>query len=575
MHHQMETSVSSAPVVAQQAPSIQRVVTLAATLAGQGRIDEAVGALLEAKEHVPGNSLLDIALAEAEFLRADYAKAIEYYLLALKRNLGNCHLMVNIAAALFGLGRLDDAASLLDKVLQLEPDHTEALARKSFIDMQRSDWSNFDAIQAGVTAFKSLVVTLSPGSFLGLADDPELQQKTCESYVAKTYPKPAIQRPAPRIRQAGEKIRIGYYSSDFYDHATMRLMIRMLELHDREKFEIHLFDYTNGTASKEWMPRIKATADHHHVVEKVTDGEIAALSRQLGIDIAIDLKGHTMGGRPQILVHQPAPVTVSYLGHPGTIGCKEIDYIVADKHMIPKQNRKWYSENVMYMPDCYQVTDNTRKIAEVLPSRAALGLPEDAFVFCSFNANYKVTPKEFDIWMRLLSEVDGSVLWMWCREEAAKARFEAEAEKRGIPADRLIFCDSVSQPDHLARLKQADLFLDTFNICAHTTASDSLWSGVPIVTLEGQQFAARVASSVLHAFDMPELVTHSPEEYEARILELACDPEQLQALREKIAQNRENTALFDTGGFTRNWEQMLERALLRAESGLKPEDLHI
>ncbi len=350
-------------------------------------------------------------------------------------------------------------------------------------------------------------------------------------------------------------------------------MVRMFELHDRNTFEIYLYDYSN--VSDEMSQRVSASVDHHHRVKTLSDNEIFALARSDAIDIAVDLKGFTAGGRYGLVASRPAPVTISYLGFPGTLGLKAVDYIVADEVMIPQELRRYYVENILYMPECYQVTDDQREIASTVPTRTELGLPEDALVLCCFNGTYKITPAEFDIWMRIMAKVPHSVLWHWATEEKAMENLRNEAEKRGISRDRLIFCGSISQPEHLARLARADLFLDTFNICAHTTASDALWAGLPIVTLQGKQFAARVASSILNAFEMPELITYSAEEYEARILELAENPAELRRLREKVAEKRKSAPLFDTARFTRNWEQMLKKALSNIETGHAPRDLHL
>ncbi len=480
---------------------------------------------------------------------------------------------MNIGVALEALDRHADAAKMFDTALKISPNSTEAKVRKARLDLTLSDWGDFDRIEKSIADFKKLKVSFTPGSFLALADDPSLQKKVCESYVSRAYNIPKTKRHKPRDRTSKDKIRICYFSSDFHRHATMRLIIRMLELHDKDRFEVHLFDYTTAEQVQPWKDRIRATACRYHPVVNMLDSEVAALARAEGIDIAVDLKGHTKNGRPQILMHQPAPVLVSYLGHPGTLGIKAVDYIVADPIVIPENLRRHYSEKILYMPDCYQVTDNTRSISEQIPTRADLGLPNGAVVFCCFNVNYKVTPREFDVWMRVMAEVDNSVLWLWSLHEEARDNLRGEAEARGIDPDRLVFAESVGQEEHLARIQKADMFLDTFAVCAHTTASDALWAGLPLVTMEGQQFAARVASSILHAMDLPELVTRSPNKYEALILDLAQNPQKLSAIRAKIAEKRETAPLFDTERFTRNWETQLERALQRCENRLKPEYL--
>lgn len=549
------------------------VLSKFSVLSRKGQTEQALELLRKARNSFPSDIRIDILIAETEFMRGSFVEAIEAYQTVLRHDPNNHQVFTNIGVALEALGRHSDAASMFATALKIAPQFTEARARKARLDLRRCDWTSFDDSDEAVQAFKSMKVTFTPGSFLALADDPALQKKVCESYVAKNYTIPKVKRPKVRTRKPGEKIKIGYFSSDFHRHATMHLMIHMLELHDRERFEIHLFDYTTTEQVQPWKDRILATACHYHRVVDLADDQVAALARAQAIDIAIDLKGHTLNGRPQILLHQPAPVLMSYLGHPGTLGFKGIDYIVADPVVIPEPARKHYSEKILYMPDCYQVADSTRDISERTPSRRDLGLPDDAVVLCCFNSHYKITPKEFDIWMRVMGQVQNTVLWLWCRDEEARENLLREADARGVSRDRIIFAQSLQQEEHLARIQAADLFLDTFAVCAHTTASDAMWAGLPLVTLEGQQFAARVASSILHAMDLPELVTRTPQDYEALILDLAQNPEKLLAVREKLAMNRKSSAMFDTARFTRNWEKQLENALHRCERGLKPDHL--
>lgn len=479
----------------------------------------------------------------------------------------------NLGAIMSEWGERAAAIDLFRKALECDHTNIPAASRLIFTSLRLARWDFWPQLPGFFELLSNATTHLEPGIFLSMSDDPLLQLEKAKLFSETRVTKLPVTRPAPRQRAEGDKIRIGYFTSDVFAHATMWLIGRMFALHDSDKFEIFLYNYsrTNDDKSKE----IITTVDHHRFVKNMTDAQVIELAQQDGIDIAVDLKGFTSGGRLGLVANETAPVTVSYLGFPGTLGRKDLDYIVADDVMVPSELRKFYSEKIMYMPNCYQVTDNKRPIAETTPSRTELGLPEDALVLCSFNNTYKITPVEFDIWMRVMQQVENSVFWHWAPEEQARDNMRMEAEKRGVSGDRLIFCDSAPQAEHLARMQQADLFLDSFNVCAHTTASDSLWAGVPIVTMQGKQFAARVASSILHAFDMPELITYSPEEYEARILELAQNPDQLKAVKEKVAEKRETSALFDTEQFTRNWEAMLERALLRAESGLKPDDLHL
>ncbi|MQY41602.1 hypothetical protein GG681_03035 [Epibacterium sp. SM1969] len=536
-------------------------------------LDVALNILAKAVEFDPTNPTIKSLQASAHLARSDYGNAMAALLEILALNPNDAKAYYNLGSVAKNSGDRAAAKDFFKKAADCDEEYIFAAVSLMFESLLDADWDRWETLPKLRHMLNQHVANLAPGPIMSFYDDPQLQFEKSIIYSGTRFGIKEPPRPAPRKRAAGDKIRIGYFSSDVYAHATMWLMVRMFELHDRDKFEIYLYDYSN--VSDEMSQRVSASVDHHHRVKKLSDNEIFALARSDAIDIAVDLKGFTAGGRYGLVASRPAPVTISYLGFPGTLGLKAVDYIVADKVMIPQELRRYYAENILYMPECYQVTDDQREIASTVPTRTELGLPEDALVLCCFNGTYKITPAEFDIWMRVMAKVPHSVLWHWATEEKAMENLCNEAEKRGISRDRLIFCSSISQPEHLARLARADLFLDTFNICAHTTASDALWAGLPIVTFQGKQFAARVASSILNAFEMPELITYSAEEYEARILALAENPTELRRLREKVAEKRKSAPLFDTARFTRNWERMLEKALSNIETGHAPRDLHL
>lgn len=320
-----------------------------------------------------------------------------------------------------------------------------------------------------------------------------------------------------------------------------------------------------GPASQgEMRQRLIPAFDRFVDVRDYGDREVALLLRQWQIDIAIDLKGYTTSARPGILAHRPAPIQVNYLGYPGTMGVSHIDYILADKVVIPESDQHYYQEKIVYLPDTYQANDQKRQIATELPSRAELGLPENGFVFCCFNNNYKITPVLFDIWMRLLQQVPTSVLWLFENNPTVSRNLRQEAIKRGIVPERLVFAPAIKLDKHLSRIRQADLFLDTLPYNAHTTASDALWAGLPVLTCKGNTFAGRVAASLLSAIGLPELVTNSLAEYEALALHLATNPEVLAEIKTKLARNRDTHPLFDTKLFCRNIEAAY-RGMCRGE----------
>jgi predicted O-linked N-acetylglucosamine transferase (SPINDLY family) len=365
-------------------------------------------------------------------------------------------------------------------------------------------------------------------------------------------------------------LRIGYFSADFHDHATMYLMAKVFEAHDPEKFELYAYSF-GPDGNDEMRQRLIKAVDVFDDVKMMNDKDIALLARQDQIDIAVDLKGHTKDSRPGIFAYRAAPIQISYLGYPGTMGADFIDYIIADKVVIPERHEPSYSDSIIHLPHCYQVNDNTRVISNLSMTKFEMGLPEQGFVFCCFNNNYKISPTEFDIWMRLLGKVEGSVIWLLKSNKWVENNLQSEAKKRGVSSDRLIFAEKIPQSEHLARHRLADLFIDTFNYNAHTTASDALWAGLPVVTKLGQGFAARVAGSLLTAIDLPELITETEMEYEALILDLATNPQRLAAIKQKLAANRLSKPLFNTELFTKHLEDGYQQTYQRYFDGLEPD----
>ena len=403
---------------------------------------------------------------------------------------------------------------------------------------------------AHVAGKKSII---SPFVLLGYSGDPALQLQCARNFVADKIPS----RPRPLwtgTTWRHDKVRIAYLSADFHRHATAYLMAELFERHDRSQFESHRRVVRCG------MTRARcASGSSRHLISfttsaRMSDEEIAKLLHDLQVDIAIDLKGYTRIRGPSILAYRPAPIQASYLGFPGTMGAEFIDYIIADKTVAPFEHQPFYTEKIVHLPHCYQVNDTKRKIAERTPTRQEAGLPEKGFVFCCFNNNWKITPDVFGVWMRLLHAVEGSALWLLGDNESAERNLRKEAQARGIDPARLVFARRLPLDEHLARHRLADLFLDTLPCNAHTTASDALWAGLPVLTREGTSFAGRVAASLLYAVGLPELVTHSTEEYEALALQLAKDPSLLEAYRNRLATNRLTHPLFDTDRFRRHIE---------------------
>jgi protein O-GlcNAc transferase len=472
------------------------------------------------------------------------------------------------AVILAQLHRMEAAAASAEAALAQDPDLANAVNALAQIAQALCDWRRTARIGPDLIARASQPQPMvAPFVLVGYSDDPGLLRHAAEHYVAQKLPQP-VARFAPRPARDDGRLRIAYMSQDFRDHATANLMAGLFEHHDRSRFEIIGLSLgrDDGSAIRK---RLVAAFAQFHELAHVPDAEIAALIHRLDVDIAVDLNVHTQSPRPGILAGRPAPIQVNYLGYPGTSGADFIDYILADAVVAPFAEGRFYSERIVHLPHSYQVTDDRRQM-DATPGRSAAGLPSAGFVFCSFNHSWKINAALFDIWMRLLKAVDGSVLWLIAGERDAEANLRREARARGVDDTRLIFAPRVPQSAHLARQGLADLFLDTLPYNAHTTASDALWAGLPLVTCAGPSFAGRVAASVLTAMGMRELITTSLEEYEALALALARDPARLAALKQKLARQRRTSALFDTAGFTHHIETAFEIMWTRHKAGEGP-----
>lgn len=476
----------------------------------------------------------------------------------------------NRGHALVDMGRLDEALADFDEALRLRPDYPFLPGVRLHTKMRVCDWRNaaqdIAALEARLAQSESVS---TPWPILALTDSQELQYNAAHVWARITHPENTILGGIARHTRRG-KIRIGYFSMDFRDHPVAQLTARMFELHDRTNFEIYAFSY-GPDVNDEMRKRLRHAFDGFLDVHKKSDEDIATLAREMRIDIAVDLAGYTTGARPGIMAVRAAPIQVNYLGYAGSMAVPYIDYIVADRFVIPEDNRRYFSEKVAELP-CYMANDDTRVISERIFSREDAGLPPDGFVFCCFNATHKILPATFAGWMRILKQVENSVLWLAHAAPTAADNLRREAEHRGVNPARLIFAERLTAPaDHLARHRLADLSLDTLPFNAHTTASDALWAGVPHLTCPGQSFAGRVGGSLLHAIGLPELVTSSQEAFEALAVALATQPAQLQALKDRLRDHRTTRPLFDTAWFARRMEAVYIRMIEQHEAGLPPE----
>jgi predicted O-linked N-acetylglucosamine transferase (SPINDLY family) len=482
-----------------------------------------------------------------------YEEAVTSYDRAIAARPDYLDALSNRGATLQELKRFDQALADFERILAIKPDHAHAFSGAAFCSLNLCEWDSRPRIVAElgahVTGKKSIVSTFV---LLGYSDDPALQLQCAQNYLASKIP---VLPPRLWTGQSWrhDKIRVAYLSADFRTHATAFLMAELFEKHDRSRFEFIAISFGRDEAS-DMRRRLIAAFDQFHDVRTKSDRDVAQLLRDLEVDIAIDLKGYTQEARPEILSPRPAPIQVSYLGYPGTMGAPFIDYFIADKVVAPFDLQPYFAEKIVHLPDSYQVNDSHRKIAPMAPTRQEAGLPAQGFVFCSFNNNWKIAPDVFDVWMRLLHQVEGSVLWLLSDNDGAERNLRKEAQRRGIDPARLVLAGRLLPEQHLARHALADLFLDTLPCNAHTTASDALWAGLPLITCEGRAFAGRVAASLLHGAGMPELVTTNLADYEALALKLARDPTLLAGIKAKLAQNRATCPLFDTTRFARHIE---------------------
>ena len=536
---------------------------LGSALLFAGRHAEALAPLGDAAAQLQrrgvGYRLGHCRLALGDFPGAETALRRETELYPESANAHN-----TLGVALVRQGKHEPALAAFLAALSIEPAHAEArrnagVARSqlvwNLISLCRWDEaaSHIAAMRAGV---RDGTLAASPFTMIAVSPSAEEQRRCAEQHVREQ----GLDRVAPVARRANARaprIRLAYVSGDFHEHATAKLAARLFELHDRSRFELCAISYGEDDGSP-MRNRLKTAFDRFVDVSAESDLDAARRIAEDEVAIAIDLKGHTPSARPGILAPRPAPLQASFLGFPGTTGAPFIDYLLADAIVVPPGEERFYSERVVRLPNCYQVNDATREIAPRTPSRAQAGLQDDDFVFSCFNHAYKITAEVFDLWTRLLRKVPHARLWLLEDETAASENLRAAARSRGIDPARLVFAPRLPHAEHLARHRLADLSLDTLPCNAHTTASDALWAGLPVLTCAGTTFAGRVAASLLTAIGLHELVAGSLEEYEALALALAADRRRLAGYRERLARNRLEKPLFDTERFRRGLETAYE-----------------
>ena len=544
-----------------------------------------------------GNALMDLnrfdealdSYNHAIRIKSDYAQAFS--------NRGN---------ALKELNRLNDSLESYNQAIELNPNYANAFANraevlkkignkeKSIVDYQRAIelnpeieyingellnakmnlciWNNYTSqVSELIHQIKKDKKVSSPFSLLSLLDEPLILKKASEIYVNDKYASIKNQK-LEFSKQRKSKVKVGYFSPDFRKHPIATLTSEIYELHDKDNFEIHAF-YFGPDTNDEMNFRIREGVDYFHEISLLSNDDVVSFARGLEIDIAVDLTGFTELHRTAIFAMRVAPIQVSYIGFLGTMGSNFHDYILADLTIIPKNNRKYYSEKVAYLSN-YQANDSKRIYPEIDIKRKDIGLPESGFVFCCFNNTYKITPEIFDSWARILNAVKGSVMLIYVDNEAAKNNLKREILSRRVDSSRLFFEGRLPFSEYLARYRLVDLFLDTYPYNAGTTASDALWMGLPVLTLSGNSFSSRMAASLLNAVNIPELITNSQSKYEAKAIELATNSKKINSIKENLANKIDSTPLFDSVKFTKNLESLYFKMFERHSNRLEPDDIY-
>lgn len=533
-----------------------------------GRTSESIEILTKAVALEPDNANYHFNLAVAEKDAGFLDSAIKNFNQSIELDASQSNYFINLGNV---LNNRDGPGAGLDcfrRAVQANPNDELANAVLVQAASQQCDWRDTYAREKA-KAFVGGITSVPPFAFLGLEDDAEKQQKRSSAWAERYNVAPPIQ-----WNDNSDRLRIGFFSADFHEFPGMHLMIGLLEMLQRPRFEVQAYSY--GPDSTDPMrARIIKAVDRFIDVKNMTDDEIVELSRRNGVNIAVHRNGYTRLSRTGIFARRAAPIQINYLGYPGTLAAPFIDYLIADRHVILPDIRHAYSEKIITMPGSYQPTDDTREISSIAISRADEGLPEESIVYCSFNNSHKIQPDSFDCWCEILSAIPDSVLWLLDFGEATNSNLQREAKSRGVDPDRLIFAKRRPQSEHLARHRLADLSLDTFSYTAHTTCSDALWAELPHLTKRGQQFAARVASGLLVEIGLPELVVESECEFVKRAIDLGNDANLLRGFREHLGRAKISTPLFNTKNYTREFEAAIEEVARNAAMGKTPEDFEV
>lgn len=548
-------------------------MNLGNTLLKQGKFIEAKDCYSQAinfdKENPEAHNNLGVVLQRLGKVieaKSAYEQALKY-----KKDYAEAH--YNLGFCLQKLEKFEEAIAEYKQALFIKSDYINAEASMNNLLKQICDFDINDRLIESSSRIGILTKSVQPFSLLSWTDNPEHHYHRSKKYIEENF-KLVPNNSLTKDPSSSERIKIGFFSADFREHAVMYLISGLFREYDKKKFEFFLYSFGKDETLK-WHNLLNDIVDKFTDVTDLSFQEISEMSKKDNLDIAIDLMGYTKNNRLGIFKYKVAPIQINYLGYPGTMGADYFDYIIADKVLIPENQKQFYSEKIIYMPHSYQPNNNKIIIPELNTTKNDHGLPDGGFVFCCFNQSYKIGINEFNIWMKILKKVDKSVLWLGQSNELAKKNIYKQAKLNNIDSSRIIFANTLPHLEHLERHRHADIFLDTFNYNAHTTASDALWCGLPIITKQGTQFAARVASSLLSALDLNELITHTDKEYEKLILDYALQPLILNEIKEKLNKNKNYKPLFNTQKYTRDFEQSMYKIHELYLNGEKPKDIII
>lgn len=489
----------------------------------------------------------------------NYNLAISKYKKSLEINSNYILAYKNMGDVLCIMGDYSNGLNMYKKVNDINPEYKDILSKIHFAKMRICDWENYETLKTKIIKEINNGKKIDPFITLSLTDNPQIQKKTSENFIKENFEN-INQHKKIIFKKTNVKPKIGYFSADFKSHPVMHLISDIFKYHDKSKFDFFAFSLEKHSED-DWNKNLNKYFKKFIYVNEISDEKTALLAKDIGLDIAIDLNGFTEGSRPGIFYNRCAPIQINFLGYPGTMGAKFIDYIIADKILIKKTEEQNFTEKILFNDGCYQPNIKERKISEKLFKREDFNLPKDSFVFCSFNTNYKITPKIFNAWINILKKVKNSVLWILCNNQEAIRNLRKVIIENKIDEKRLIFAQSLPIEEHLKRINLADLFLDTFPYTAHTTASDAVRMGLPIITLKGESFASRVAASILNELNLNELITSNLEDYTSLAIEIASSKDKHKRIKEKLLKSLKNSKLFDGNYFTKRLENIYTKLL--------------